>query len=291
MQMMLSSAYAFFAVTAAGCLLAAASGESARVGTDRLSALTLAALAATLAAAAAVVGQFGRPSLLFSVFSNPGTAIFRELASLLLALVAGVAYFAVLWTGAKRRTGRIVSICAALSGLLLALALGSSTVQPWRPVWNTWTLVLPAAGFAALSGAAITMMLAASEYRRERADGPAMRAILTAENKAEGKPEGMAARFRTILLAAASAPIAGLVLYFVAVSSDAAARSVLVSLWTGDRACLFWAGVVAPSVLPALLVALRMPNGLNRRPMIGLMVALLAALAAGAWQHLVLGLA
>ena len=161
MTTILSSVHAFFAAAAAGCLLATAFGELRRAGTDRLTALTLAALAATLAAAAALVSQFGRPALLFSVFSNPGTAIFRELASLLLALLAGAAYLAALLTGATRRTAGKLSLLAALSGLLLALATGSAAVQPWRPVWNTWTLVLPTAGFAWLAGVMLAKSLVA----------------------------------------------------------------------------------------------------------------------------------
>lgn len=183
MTTILSSVHAFFAAAAAGCLLATAFGELRRAGTDRLTALTLAALAATLAAAAALVSQFGRPALLFSVFSNPGTAIFRELASLLLALLAGAAYLAALLTGATRRTAGKLSLLAALSGLLLALATGSAAVQPWRPVWNTWTLVLPTAGFAWLAGVLLAKGLAASDAFRKECAGPALGILRKAEEK------------------------------------------------------------------------------------------------------------
>ena len=180
MATFLPSVYAFFAAAAAGCLLATVFGELRRVGTDRLTAVTLSALVATLAAAAAVVGQFGRPALLFSVFSNPGTAIFRELASLLLALLAGAAYLAALRTGATRRTGRKLSLLAAASGLILALAVGSAAVQPWRPVWNTWTLVLPTAGFAWLAGVMFAKGLGATGHKNV---GPALRLLKKAEEK------------------------------------------------------------------------------------------------------------
>ena len=180
MATFLPSVYAFFAAAAAGCLLATVFGELRRVGTDRLTAVTLSALVATLAAAAAVVGQFGRPALLFSVFSNPGTAIFRELASLLLALLAGAAYLAALRTGATRRTGRKLSLLAAASGLILALAVGSAAVQPWRPVWNTWTLVLPTAGFAWLAGVMLAKSLGAAGHESA---GPALSVLKKAEEK------------------------------------------------------------------------------------------------------------
>ena len=52
MATFLPSVYAFFAAAAAGCLLATVFGELRRVGTDRLTAVTLSALVATLAAAA-----------------------------------------------------------------------------------------------------------------------------------------------------------------------------------------------------------------------------------------------
>lgn len=288
MTTILSSVHAFFAAAAAGCLLATAFGELRRAGTDRLTALTLAALAATLAAAAALVSQFGRPALLFSVFSNPGTAIFRELASLLLALLAGAAYLAALLTGATRRTAGKLSLLAALSGLLLALATGSAAVQPWRPVWNTWTLVLPTAGFAWLAGVLLAKGLAASDTFRKECAGPALGILRKAEEKTRrAAPEPLWSDARI----AAAAPLVGLVLYFAAASTDASARAAFASLLTGGDAFLFWAGVLAPSVFLSFLAAQLVPDALERKPVFGVGLSTLAAVGAGVWQHLVLGLA
>lgn len=288
MTTILSSVHAFFAAAAAGCLLATAFGELRRAGTDRLTALTLAALAATLAAAAALVSQFGRPALLFSVFSNPGTAIFRELASLLLALLAGAAYLAALLTGATRRTAGKLSLLAALSGLLLALATGSAAVQPWRPVWNTWTLVLPTAGFAWLAGVLLAKGLAASDAFRIECAGPALGILRKTEEKTRrAAPEPLWSDARI----AAAAPLVGLVLYFAAASTDASARAAFASLLTGDDAFLFWAGVLAPGVFLSFLAAQLVPDALERKPVFGVGLSTLAAVGAGVWQHLVLGLA
>ena len=285
MTTILSSVHAFFAAAAAGCLLATAFGELRRAGTDRLTALTLAALAATLAAAAALVSQFGRPALLFSVSSNPGTAIFRELASLLLALLAGAAYLAALLTGATRRTAGKLSLLAALSGLLLALATGSAAVQPWRPVWNTWTLVLPTAGFAWLAGVMLAKSLGAAGHESA---GPALSVLKKAEEKTgETASEPLWESTRL----AALAPLVGLACYFAAASTDASARTALVSLLTGANAWLFWAGVIVPSVLLSFLAAQFASDTLKRNPVLGIALATLSAFAAGAWQHLVLGLA
>ena len=285
MATFLPSVYAFFAAAAAGCLLATVFGELRRVGTDRLTAVTLSALVATLAAAAAVVGQFGRPALLFSVFSNPGTAIFRELASLLLALLAGAAYLAALRTGATRRTGRKLSLLAAASGLILALAVGSAAVQPWRPVWNTWTLVLPTAGFAWLAGVMLAKSLGAAGHESA---GPALSVLKKAEEKT-GEPASEPLWESTRL--AALAPLVGLACYFAAASTDASARTALASLLTGANAWLFWAGVIVPSVLLSFLAAQFASDTLKRNPVLGIALATLSAFAAGAWQHLVLGLA
>lgn len=285
MATFLPSVYAFFAAAAAGCLLATVFGELRRVGTDRLTAVTLSALVATLAAAAAVVGQFGRPALLFSVFSNPGTAIFRELASLLLALLAGAAYLAALRTGATRRTGRKLSLLAAASGLILALAVGSAAVQPWRPVWNTWTLVLPTAGFAWLAGVMLAKSLGAAGHESA---GPALSVLKKAEEKTgETASEPLWESTRL----AALAPLVGLACYFAAASTDASARTALASLLTGANAWLFWAGVIVPSVLLSFLAAQFASDTLKRNPVLGIAMATLSAFAAGAWQHLVLGLA
>lgn len=285
MTTILSSVHAFFAAAAAGCLLATAFGELRRAGTDRLTALTLAALAATLAASAALVSQFGRPALLFSVFSNPGTAIFRELASLILALLAGAAYLAALRTGATRRTGRKLSLLAAASGLILALAVGSAAVQPWRPVWNTWTLVLPTAGFAWLAGVMLAKSLGAAGHESA---GPALSVLKKAEEKTgETASEPLWESTRL----AALAPLVGLACYFAAASTDASARTALASLLTGANAWLFWAGVIVPSVLLSFLAAQFASDTLKRNPVLGIALATLSAFAAGAWQHLVLGLA
>ena len=285
MATFLPSVYAFFAAAAAGCLLATVFGELRRVGTDRLTTVTLSALVATLAAAAAVVGQFGRPALLFSVFSNPGTAIFRELASLLLALLAGAAYLAALRTGATRRTAGKLSLLAALSGLLLALAVGSAAVQPWRPVWNTWTLVLPTAGFAWLAGVMLAKSLGAAGHESA---GPALSVLKKAEEKTgETASEPLWESTRL----AALAPLVGLACYFAAASTDASARTALASLLTGANAWLFWAGVIVPSVLLSFLAAQFASDTLKRNPVLGIALATLSAFAAGAWQHLVLGLA
>lgn len=285
MATFLPSVYAFFAAAAAGCLLATVFGELRRVGTDRLTAVTLSALVATLAAAAAVVGQFGRPALLFSIFSNPGTAIFRELASLLLALLAGAAYLAALRTGATRRTGRKLSLLAAASGLILALAVGSAAVQPWRPVWNTWTLVLPTAGFAWLAGVMLAKSLGAAGHESA---GPALSVLKKAEEKTgETASEPLWESTRL----AALAPLVGLACYFAAASTDASARTALASLLTGANAWLFWAGVIVPSVLLSFLAAQFASDTLKRNPVLGIALATLSAFAAGAWQHLVLGLA
>ena len=285
MATFLPSVYAFFAAAAAGCLLATVFGELRRVGTDRLTAVTLSALVATLAAAAAVVGQFGRPALLFSVFSNPGTAIFRELASLLLALLAGAAYLAALRAGATRRTGRKLSLLAAASGLILALAVGSAAVQPWRPVWNTWTLVLPTAGFAWLAGVMLAKSLGAAGHESA---GPALSVLKKAEEKTgETASEPLWESTRL----AALAPLVGLACYFAAASTDASARTALASLLTGANAWLFWAGVIVPSVLLSFLAAQFASDTLKRNPVLGIALATLSAFAAGAWQHLVLGLA
>lgn len=285
MATFLPSVYAFFAAAAAGCLLATVFGELRRVGTDRLTAVTLSALVATLAAAAAVVGQFGRPALLFSVFSNPGTAIFRELASLLLALLAGAAYLAALRTGATRRTGRKLSLLAAASGLILALAVGSAAVQPWRPVWNTWTLVLPTAGFAWLAGVMLAKSLGAAGHESA---GPAL-SVLKKDEEKTGETASEPLWESTRL--AALAPLVGLACYFAAASTDASARTALASLLTGANAWLFWAGVIVPSVLLSFLAAQFASDTLKRNPVLGIALATLSAFAAGAWQHLVLGLA
>ena len=158
-------------------------------------------------------------------------------------------------------------------------------MQPWRPVWNTWTLVLPTAGFAWLAGVMLAKSLSAAGHESA---GPALSVLKKAEEKTgETASEPLWESTRL----AALAPLVVLACYFAAASTDASARTALASLLTGANAWLFWAGVIVPSVLLSFLAAQFASDTLKRNPVLGIALATLSAFAAGAWQHLVLGLA
>ena len=151
-----------FAAVLAAVFAAAATGLSGAVAVlERRSApvpsLTLAsalACIALLALAGTSLMQLGRPQLIFAAFSNPASSIFKLGVAWIVALAACAAYLAAIHRAAYESTCRKLALIASVAAALVLMAHASNYVMPWRAAWNTWSIVLPFFGYAALIGVA-----------------------------------------------------------------------------------------------------------------------------------------
>ena len=151
-----------FAAVLAAVFAAAATGLSGAVAVlERRSApvpsLTLAsalACIALLALAGTSLMQLGRPQLIFAAFSNPASSIFKLGVAWIVALAACAAYLAAIHRAAYESTCRKLALIASVAAALVLMAHASNYVIPWRAAWNTWSIVLPFFGYAALIGVA-----------------------------------------------------------------------------------------------------------------------------------------
>lgn len=289
MREYLPACYAIFATLGAGALIALYALEAQRASGARTARLAWAAAVCLAAAAAAVVAQFGRPAMVFAAFANPGSAIFRELVTLALGFLGAVLLAGLLVSGARISTTRAAAAAAAALGLLAALAVGSTLMMSWRPAWDTWTLVLPGAGYALLAASAAAAAFGSRQAQtdKDRA-GPAMQAILRAEaagmDAAEKpnveKDDGALKLFAALSRGRAAAlPALGIALYLAAIAMNDASRAAALQLLSDDLALLFWAGAVVIGILLpfALLRA-------GKRAALSGAAFLLAALGAGCWH-------
>ena len=160
---------------------------------------------------------------------------------------------------AYESTCRKLALIASVAAALVLMAHASNYVMPWRAAWNTWSIVLPFFGYAALIGVA-TMGLV-------------------------GAVHGYALD-RRVSLAAGGFAVFGLALYLVIVGGTDAVEPTASRVLTGDLATWFWgltvgAGVVLPWGLTLLA----------RQSRVALTAALFAALVGCAgWQIVVLRL-
>ncbi len=292
----LQALYAVFACAAAGCLMALALLEWRAAKARAASAVALFGLLFVAASAGALLAQFGRPAMVFAAFANPGSAIFRELASIVLAFIAGAVYWLALFSGAKAATMRRLGSVAAFAGLVLALACGSSLVMSWRPAWNTWTLVLPSAGFAGLAAAAAVFAGEARSLGLGLAgSGAALSRIRAAEAAACGAGERSVGVHSSQVLFGALLPVLGIGCYFAALvlANGGAWAQRLTMLFSGEGALLFAGGTLGLGVVvPA--IGLWLARGRVRQAAAGAalfwaaLAFLAASMGAGCWHRAVL---
>ncbi len=159
---------AAFASSGAGILCALLLGERRSFAVPVQSVFAAGALLCFLAGALIRVLSFGRPGLLFGAFGNPHSALFREMLCWCLAVFCLLVYLGLIHRGAFQATCRLWCALAALSGFAFALSAASAWMMPWRAAWNTWTVLWPAGGFAALSGSLAFRVAAALQREPPR---------------------------------------------------------------------------------------------------------------------------
>ena len=94
----------------------------------------------------AAISNLGRPSMILGVFGNPKSWLFWEMIGVTGALAAGLIYLTCLYREADQTRTRAFSLISALSSLIAVFALGANMVMSWRPVLNSYTLMLPFIG-------------------------------------------------------------------------------------------------------------------------------------------------
>lgn len=216
-----------FAAAAAGLFLAAALLEEGGEAARRTRGLALGGVLALGAVLASAVAPLGRPSLVFAVFSNPSTALFRELTTSLAAIVLALLYAGAIERRAYVETCRTLARLLAAAGLLVAASAASSFVMPWRAAWRSAAVAFPLALLPLAAGVLLARWTSASPEAPLRLLG-----------RTVARP-----------LEAASALLLAATLWLLVCLDEGFAAKAL----TGDAAFPFWAFVAAGIVLPTLL--------------------------------------
>lgn len=218
-----------FAVTGAGMTVAASAGEERNAPAGVQLFATAFALVCLAVGGLLSVLHLGRPELIFGALSNPGTGIFREFVTFALTAAALVSYLILLLRSAEAGTTLWVARIAAVSAVLLAASVGSAFVMPWRPAWNTWTLVLPYVGWCAVAAACARRLL-----------------LATAK---EDDPSGTLLTLGSIALLAVFTAV-----YLAATVMTGGTEAAVGRLIAGDLCAPFWGTVLVGMILPAGLV-------------------------------------
>lgn len=250
---------AVLAVAALALAGAVAVLEHKSAPVPHLTAASALACAALLALAGSSLMQLGRPQLIFAAFSNPSSSIFRLGAAWVLAVIFSAAYLSAVHRAAFESTCRRLALASAGACALVLAAHASSYVMAWRAAWNTWSIVLPFFGFAALAATAAKGVIDSLEGH----DFPRRQA-----------------------LAAAAFAVLAMALYLGVIGAAATPESTAARALTGDLAGLFWGAVIGVGLLvPSVLMLV------VRRGALMFAAAFAAVLAGSAgWQILVLKL-
>ena len=84
--------------------------------------------------------------MILGVFGNPKSWLFWEMIGVTGALAASLIYLICLYREADQTRTRAFSLISALFSLIAVFALGANMVMSWRPVLNSYTLMLPFIG-------------------------------------------------------------------------------------------------------------------------------------------------
>lgn len=215
--------------------------------------------AALLALAGSSLMQLGRPQLIFAAFSNPSSSIFKLGAAWLVSMIASAAYLTAVHRAAYESTCRRLAFVAFGACVLVLAAHASNYVMAWRAAWNTWSIVLPFFGFAALGAVAVKGVV--------------------------DSLEGIVLEKRFVLASFAFS-VLSLALYLGIVGGSAVEEPTASRVLTGDLAPLFWELAVGVGLVVPCILMLMAP-----RSKVALVTALAATLAGCAgWQITVLKL-
>ena len=224
-----------FVCLAAGISVAVAAGELLDFPVAPLVRAARASIGFMLLGALAAAFSLGRPEMIFGVLGHPGSQTFWEVILLAASLTSLACFVAAHRRSSEAAVTRGFALAAGLSAVLLADAVGSGLLMPWRAAWNThaiplaflgWTLVIETFAFKAIASAA-------------------------------GRPQGSALRAPAVVAIAAALVLAYIA--FIALNPDLRADGTALRPLTGDLSAVFWIGVVAVGAVAPLALALRSP--------------------------------
>lgn len=272
----------FCATLGAGAALALALGECMGVRARVAAGTALAALFLFLLGSSAAVFSFGRPELIFGVLKNTGTGLFREFASLGAAFLLLLLYLIIAGRGALERSTKPGAALAGIAGTLAAVFAALSLYMPWRAGWHTLAMGLPAFGWSLSAGAAVFLLIADAEARREDFEE---------KGKNRLREDALRMTVLTPLL-----PAFGLLIFLARLGwgeapSDAPTAGRLLA---GDLALPFWmgavlSGIICPVVITRLIRAKAAKRMRMAAPALLLMIFSALGSAALSWSVLKLG--
>lgn len=137
------SIFAAFLCVGAGLLAALAASEFSSFEERTLKICAALGIVCLSVGSLAAISNLGRPGMILGVFGNPKSWLFWEMIGVAGALAAGCVYLISLYREADQKATRALSLISAIFSLIAVFALGANMVMSWRPVLNSYTLMLP----------------------------------------------------------------------------------------------------------------------------------------------------
>lgn len=206
--------------------------------------------------------SLGHPELFLGALTHVGTGIFWQLLGSLICVGFSVLFLILYFRDIE---GPSVNVCiglAAIGSLVVMGGIGKSFVMPWRPAWDSYSIVFIFLGLALACSVNFYNFLS------------------TATEGVIKLPQ-----FLKIIMAI-FAPIT-LIFYLIALglSDNSVAVQAQSELLTGKLAAVFWCFVIVGMVLPSLIAVLR-----KRKAFIYLVGSICSILASGVFQFLLLAI-
>ena len=222
-----------FVCLAAGIAVAVAAGELLDFPVAPLVRAARASIGFMLLGALAAAFSLGRPEMIFGVLGHPGSQTFWEVILLGISLASLAAFATAHGRSSELAVTRGFALTAGLSAVLLAYAVGSGLVMPWRAAWNTHAIPLAFLGW--------TFVI----------ETLAFKAIAIASGRSEGTSRRVPA--------AAAIAIVLVFAYIAFILADPGLRSDGTALrpLIGDLSPVFWMGVVLVGLIAPVALVLK----------------------------------
>lgn len=205
--------------------------------------------------------SLGHPEMFLGALGHPGTGIFWELLGSIISIGSAIVFVVLCIRDIEGVALRVFACVAALGAFITVFGAGRSFVMPWRPAWDSWSIVFVFLG-CALS-CSVNFFLVAEKRFEEKEELPVL--------------------FRTVVLIGPITVVAYLLT--LAGSNQPEAVEALSRALTGDVSPIFYPMAVFGFLIPSAVAFKR-----TKTVFPYLAGAILSALSAGAFQYLLLSL-